>query len=365
MLIQIQDQEFTLMQNRIHMPLKTASWPQQDSKVLVDGSCFFGGTNAVDWRLLTVGEVKSSLSESDNFVTVWNGVDHRVADLLVDYWRSDAVAAERESQVEVLLAMPQDPVPPECLQKLTAGFGMLVRLPTQNDLICLNRTAFKDVSDTTTLLQLLVQIWSAAEDCSGQQRTCVLLCDQPGQEFPADRLPEPGPGRAQVSADVLQDAINTAVHGLSSAAKGRLTAMQEKCAQAGMLLLWDLLDASHDISQSMEGQGTPRTGDYWHGIMHRREPDAGNASYWFRRVGQHPAFASLASGLTAWMRYQSASAEEMAVVSRLLQKNGSWDPFAMIELSQQALRMPGSVEHRCCRRIQYFEMLNLLCWGVG
>jgi hypothetical protein len=59
---------------------------------------------------------------------------------------------------------------------------------------------------------------------------------------------------------------------------------------AGLLQINDYLDESHNHSQSIQGEGQDVNGDYWHGIMHRREPDYGNGKYWFRRVGHHPCF---------------------------------------------------------------------------
>lgn len=61
-------------------------------------------------------------------------------------------------------------------------------------------------------------------------------------------------------------------------------------AQAGLWLRFDFLDKSHEISQ--EDEGHPDR-DFWHAIMHRREPDAFNSKYWWRRVGAHPVLAEL------------------------------------------------------------------------
>ena len=59
--------------------------------------------------------------------------------------------------------------------------------------------------------------------------------------------------------------------------------------QSGLWLLFDYFEQSHDISQKIGTQ----SGSYWHAILHRREPDASNAKYWFARVGEHPVFPEL------------------------------------------------------------------------
>ncbi|MXY48835.1 MAG: hypothetical protein F4Y38_05980 [Gemmatimonadetes bacterium] len=58
--------------------------------------------------------------------------------------------------------------------------------------------------------------------------------------------------------------------------------MAEGCRSA-LWLYHDFLVTSHTISQQI----TTPTGSYWHGIMHRREPDYPNGKYWFGRVGAH------------------------------------------------------------------------------
>lgn len=170
-------------------------------------------------------------------------------------------------------------------------------------------------------------------------------------------LPHVGPeilSRPKCRKDQIQNAVSTL----------KLGSMDSRCVEAGLLLLNDFLDDSHEISQTMEGKGNPKTGDYWHGIMHRREPDAGNASYWFRRVGHHPAMDELAATLIRWMTELGCSDEQIGLAKQTVIKGGKWDPFAMVQLSTSALRSPGSIADQTCRIVQFLEMLNLLSFTV-
>jgi len=78
---------------------------------------------------------------------------------------------------------------------------------------------------------------------------------------------------------------------------------------------------------------------FWHAIMHRQEPDAANAAYWFRQVGRHPIFSDL--GIEAQKAGFDTSAD--------------WDPFAFIDFCEAARATPGSQEEDLARKLQLIE----------
>lgn len=106
-------------------------------------------------------------------------------------------------------------------------------------------------------------------------------------------------------------------------------------ALAGLYLYFCGYDDAHRIAQDL---ATPE-GSFWHGILHRQEPDAGNAGYWFRQLGQHALFPVLRD-----------AAERLGYDAQ-----GKWDPFRFIDFCEAARRKPGSKEEELAMSVQLAE----------
>jgi hypothetical protein len=115
----------------------------------------------------------------------------------------------------------------------------------------------------------------------------------------------------------------------------RQIAMPE-AARAGLYCYFDFFDDAHEVAQALPSA----EGSFWHAILHRREPDSGNAGYWFRRVGSHPIFKLLAG-------------EAHAIAPQHF--SGAWDPFEFIEFCERARQQPGSESERAALEIQRAE----------
>jgi hypothetical protein len=106
-----------------------------------------------------------------------------------------------------------------------------------------------------------------------------------------------------------------------------------ECCLAGLWLWQGFLDESHRISQSIASP----SGSYWHGIMHRREPDFGNAKYWFRQVGAHPIHDSLLHRAQGIRRPDRNPSVENFIGQK------AWDARAFVDLCQEAIEQGRAV----------------------
>jgi len=119
--------------------------------------------------------------------------------------------------------------------------------------------------------------------------------------------------------------------------------LQDTLSEAALWLLSGDLDRSHSISQNVDSVD----GSFWHGIMHRREGEFGNAKYWFRRVGSHPVHTELAARIASSDIDWSTDDFPLASLAEPLDL-----PFTLIDLTESALG-----EHP-----QWQADIQQICW---
>jgi hypothetical protein len=120
---------------------------------------------------------------------------------------------------------------------------------------------------------------------------------------------------------------------------------------AGLLQIHDFWDDSHTAAQKADDLGERRLSALWHAICHRREPDPGNAGYWYARVGKNPISQSLVECVLA-SRPEFGSTEKN-LADRLI-SHGEFNDRAMVTACTSARN--GTGEERLLRSIQKIEM---------
>ena len=114
-------------------------------------------------------------------------------------------------------------------------------------------------------------------------------------------------------------------------------ALKARALHSALWLAHNFLDESHVVSQELH---TP-TGSLLHAVMHRREPDAWNSKYWWKRVGSHPIFPKLA---------------ERAAKLGYVQRGLSWDPMQFVD-DVEAARGKNNDRERLLEAVQQEELL--------
>lgn len=127
----------------------------------------------------------------------------------------------------------------------------------------------------------------------------------------------------------------------------------------GLLQIHDFWDDSHQAAQQADDLGEHRLSALWHAICHRREPDAGNAHYWYARVGKNPISPRLVELLEE--SEPDLTDSERKIALKLVQ----YDQFSdRVMISECLNACNGSTEEKFLRKLQKYEFIFVFCLSL-
>lgn len=123
----------------------------------------------------------------------------------------------------------------------------------------------------------------------------------------------PGPRNGVASVTAVRDQVAQALPQADAETIERVRAL---------VWLWqDHSEEAHEAVQDLHD----RESSWIHAILHRREPDYSNARYWFHRVGQPAAYATLGDRVKAWLKTSGDNS-----LLKEVMPNGKWDGLGMV-----------------------------------
>ena len=299
---------------------------------------------------LSTAELNESLHAADSDLVGF--VDSRLSELLADM--GEFVSRLVANETPVALKLGNDASAADW-QNFPQSLAALIRPIAENAAVFVRKSHLdahgKLADNDDPLWEWIVRCINRGEhieiDASNTQNQSGTAMTGEGQTLPKLAPKEPGRSKFWLRDAILSvDPKSWKREGISHT---ELTAMK-----AGLLQIHDFLDASHEQSQSIEHQGCDRDGNYWHAIMHRREPDYGNSKYWFRNVGDHPIFPQLAEMAQKVGSHYSAT----DIVASFA--GGEWDPFAFVDFCQHCARTGDAKATQVAEEVQWLEMQLLL-----
>jgi hypothetical protein len=135
---------------------------------------------------------------------------------------------------------------------------------------------------------------------------------------------------------------------LSQAATLFPGAKHAEAALAGLLFRLGCWKEGHIVAQDIPSA----EGSYWHGMLHRIEPDSSNARYWFGQFKGHSIFPDLLQNTQTILNERGPDHWRLKT---------AWDPFLFIDWCDEA-RTTGSQAESTAIDIQMAEWKLLFDW---